>query len=151
MTFLRKFTFYEETIHLNLLIQCNESNCERIHAFVLNIKNCKFKLPMVKIKPINKRLSFSLSLYLSLDLNVCAKEGGKQKMGEFIFMMVECLRTDRDYAIFRNELRIVQHFVNLEQKIADATYTPPIMHHICPPPPPQILHKRCFLFLLVRM
>ena len=71
-------------------------------------------------------------------------------MGEFIFMMVECLRTDRDYAIFRNELRIVQHFVNLEQKIADATYTPPIMHHICPPPP-QILHKRCFLFLLVRL
>ena len=43
MTFLRKFTFYEETIHLNLLIQCNESNCECIHAFVLNIKNCKFK------------------------------------------------------------------------------------------------------------
>ena len=54
-------------------------------------------------------------------------------MGEFIFMMVECLRTDRDYAIFRNELRIVQHFVNLEQKIADATCTPPIMHHIWPP------------------
>ena len=73
-------------------------------------------------------------------------------MGEFIFMMVECLRTDRDYAIFRNELRIVQHFVNLEQKIADATCTPPIMHHICPPHPPhQILHKRCFLFLLVRL
>ena len=72
-------------------------------------------------------------------------------MGEFIFMMVECLRTDRDYAIFRNELRIVQHFVNLEQKIADAPCTPPIMHHICPPPPHQILHKRCFLFLLVRL
>ena len=65
MTFLRKFTFCEETIHLYLLIQCNESNCEGIHAFVLNIKNCKFKLPMVKIKPINKRLSFSLSLPLS--------------------------------------------------------------------------------------
>ena len=51
-------------------------------------------------------------------------------MGDFIFMMGECLRTDRNYAILRNELRIVQHFVNLEQKIADATCTPPIMHHI---------------------
>ena len=39
MTFLRKFTFYEDTIHLNLLIQCNESNREGIHAFVLNIAN----------------------------------------------------------------------------------------------------------------
>ena len=62
-------------------------------------------------------------------------------MGDFIFMMVECLGTDRDYAIFRNELRIVQHFANLEQKIADTTCTPAIMHHICPP---KILHKYCF-------
>ena len=55
-------------------------------------------------------------------------------MGDFIFMMVECLRTDRDYAIFRNELRLVHHFVNLYwQKIAYATCTPPIMHLICPP------------------
>ena len=66
MTFLRKFTFYEETIHLYLLIQCNESICEGIHVFVLNIKNCKFKLTLVKIKPINKRLSFSLCISLSM-------------------------------------------------------------------------------------
>ena len=74
-------------------------------------------MAFVKIKSINRRLSFSLSLSLSLslDVNVCAKEGGKEKMGDYIFMMVECLRTDRDhdYAIFRNELRLVHHFVNL--------------------------------------
>ena len=53
-------------------------------------------------------------------------------MGDFIFMMVECLRTD-DCASFRNDLRLVHHIVNLEQKIEYATCTPPTMHLICPP------------------
>ena len=69
-----------------------------MNAFVLNIKNCNFKVTLVKINSINRRLSLSLSL----DVNVYAKEGGKEKMGDFIFMMVECSRTD-DYAIFRNK------------------------------------------------
>ena len=134
------FTSQIQTIQFFLLIHCNESICEGMHAFVLNIKNCNFKVTLVKIESINRRLSFSLALSLSLslslsslDVNVCAKEGGKEKMGDFIFMMVECLRTDHDYAIFRNELRVVDHFVNLEQKIAYATCTPPIMPLIWPP------------------
>ena len=77
-----------------------------MNAFVLNIKNCNFKVALVKINSINRRLSLSLSLppslSLSLDVNVCAKEGGKEKIGDFIFMMVECSRTD-NYAIFRNK------------------------------------------------
>ena len=55
-----------------------------MHAFVLNIKNCNFKVTLVKIKSINRRLSFSLSL--SLFRCKCVRKGRREREnGRFYF------------------------------------------------------------------
>ena len=119
-----------------------------MNAFVLNIKNCNFKVTLVKINAINRRLSLSLSLplslslSLSLDVNVCAKEGGKEKMGDFIFMMVECSRTD-DYAIFRNKTCSSLCEFRAKNCIRHLHTT-----HNAPYLAPKILHNHRFQFLL---
>ena len=115
-----------------------------MNAFVLNFRNCNFKVTLVKIESIKQA---SVFVSLSFDVNACGKEEGKEKMGDFIFMMVECLRTD-DYAIFRNELRLVLHFVKILAKNC-------IRHlhtsHNVPYLAPTILRKHGFQFLLGRL